>query len=240
MSINYGKLDGIPEGIGGTDKVRVESGTGAFFQKVNSVLDTKPAALLPPNSSDGSSTQGPPGPPGPPGPQGPAGPQGPKGDPGPQGLTGPEGPSGKSAYQIAVDNGFVGTEAEWLESLVGPPGPGGGGGIERYPVELSFVDHKIATVSGPEGWNLTIDTNGVSVIVEHNVGKPVMDAFVWGRRYDVVAQKMIFTKRPLGVNGNTDVTYYEGEENTKFKFMIGTPIQGGAENGNTATAWFIF
>lgn len=25
--------------------------------------------------------------------------------------------TGKSAYQIAVDNGFVGTEQEWLESL---------------------------------------------------------------------------------------------------------------------------
>ena len=24
---------------------------------------------------------------------------------------------GKSAYQVAVDNGFVGTEQEWLESL---------------------------------------------------------------------------------------------------------------------------
>lgn len=27
------------------------------------------------------------------------------------------GPAGKSAYQIAVDNGFVGTETEWLDSL---------------------------------------------------------------------------------------------------------------------------
>lgn len=25
--------------------------------------------------------------------------------------------TGKSAYQVAVDNGFVGTEQEWLESL---------------------------------------------------------------------------------------------------------------------------
>lgn len=33
---------------------------------------------------------------------------------------------GESAYDVAVDNGFVGTEEEWLESLVGPPGPGGG------------------------------------------------------------------------------------------------------------------
>lgn len=27
---------------------------------------------------------------------------------------------GKSAYEIAVENGFEGTEKEWLESLVGP------------------------------------------------------------------------------------------------------------------------
>jgi len=35
---------------------------------------------------------------------------------------------GKSAYQIAVDNGFVGTEQEWLDSLQGEdgqPGPQG-------------------------------------------------------------------------------------------------------------------
>ena len=30
-----------------------------------------------------------------------------------------EGIPGKSAYEIAVDNGFEGTEAEWLESLKG-------------------------------------------------------------------------------------------------------------------------
>lgn len=30
---------------------------------------------------------------------------------------------GPSAYDIAVLNGFVGTEQEWLASLIGPPGP---------------------------------------------------------------------------------------------------------------------
>lgn len=35
-----------------------------------------------------------------------------------QGVQGNPGTPGKSAYQIAVDNGFIGTEAEWLESLV--------------------------------------------------------------------------------------------------------------------------
>lgn len=31
---------------------------------------------------------------------------------------------GDSAYEVAVKNGFVGTEQEWLDSLEGPPGPG--------------------------------------------------------------------------------------------------------------------
>ena len=33
--------------------------------------------------------------------------------------------SGKSAYEIAVENGFEGTEAEWLESLKGQNGSNG-------------------------------------------------------------------------------------------------------------------
>jgi len=33
-------------------------------------------------------------------------------------------PGGKSAYQVAVDNGFVGTEQEWLDSLKGTTGSG--------------------------------------------------------------------------------------------------------------------
>jgi hypothetical protein len=32
--------------------------------------------------------------------------------------------AGESAYQVAVRNGFSGTEAQWLDSLEGPPGPG--------------------------------------------------------------------------------------------------------------------
>ena len=52
------------------------------------------------------------------GPEGPEGPQGPEGDP------------GSSAYEVAVENGFIGTEAEWLASLVGPEGPQGPQGPE--------------------------------------------------------------------------------------------------------------
>ena len=38
---------------------------------------------------------------------------------------GTSGSAGKSAYEIAVDNGFVGTETEWLESLKGSDGKDG-------------------------------------------------------------------------------------------------------------------
>lgn len=40
------------------------------------------------------------------------------------------GANGKSAYEIAVMNGFVGTETQWLASLVGPPGPAGQNGAD--------------------------------------------------------------------------------------------------------------
>jgi hypothetical protein len=39
------------------------------------------------------------------------------------GDEGPAGPQGLSAYQVAVANGFVGTQSAWLASLVGPAGP---------------------------------------------------------------------------------------------------------------------
>ncbi len=66
--------------------------------------------------------EGPQGERGPEGPQGERGPEGPQGRTGEQGVMGPEGPQGKSAYEVAVDRGFEGTESEWLESLKGEDG----------------------------------------------------------------------------------------------------------------------
>ena len=37
----------------------------------------------------------------------------------------PTGRDGLSAYEVAKENGFTGTEQEWLESLKGPAGPKG-------------------------------------------------------------------------------------------------------------------
>jgi hypothetical protein len=48
-----------------------------------------------------------------------------KGDTGNTGATGPAGPAGKSAYQVWLDAGNTGTEADYLASLKGATGPAG-------------------------------------------------------------------------------------------------------------------
>lgn len=47
---------------------------------------------------------------------------------GADGQDGSDGNDGKSAYEVAVDEGFVGTESEWLASLKGDPGSNGTNG----------------------------------------------------------------------------------------------------------------
>jgi len=60
---------------------------------------------------------------------------------------GQPGADGASAYQIAVANGFVGTQTEWLASLVGPQGvPGNDGHFEfsqASPESLWIITHSL-------------------------------------------------------------------------------------------------
>lgn len=48
-------------------------------------------------------------------------------------FTAANGIEGKSAYQIAVEAGFIGTKEEWLDSLKGEQGPQGTPGIGTTP-----------------------------------------------------------------------------------------------------------
>ena len=92
------------------------------------------ASLVGPQGAKGDTgATGPQGPQGLKGDTGDTGPQGPQGLTGPTGatgVTGPTGADGSSAYQVAVANGFAGTEAQWLASLVGPQGEQGIQGIQ--------------------------------------------------------------------------------------------------------------
>lgn len=72
-----------------------------------------------------ASLRGPQGPQGEPGPAGKDGHDGSDGQQGPAGEPGQPGKDGDSAYQVAVKNGYQGTESQWLASLRGPEGPQG-------------------------------------------------------------------------------------------------------------------
>lgn len=121
-----------------------------------------------------ASLEGPQGPKGDTGDTGATGPAGADGATGPKGDQGDPGPAGDSAYEVAVANGFVGTEAAWLASLVGPKGdtgdtgpagadgadgatgPAGADGLSAYQVALAngFVGTEIewlASLEGPQG-----------------------------------------------------------------------------------------
>lgn len=104
------------------------------------------------------------GPQGPQGPQGPAGNDGAAGMPGadgPQGPAGADGADGLSAYEIAVANGFVGTELEWLTSLEGPQGPAGSDGPQgpAGPTAVSADADNAATL-GVDGLIYVPDLSG--------------------------------------------------------------------------------
>ena len=63
--------------------------------------------------------------------------KGDKGDKGETGATGATGAAGFSAYQVAVANGFTGTEAEWLASLKGNNGSDGADAPKIVSIEMS-------------------------------------------------------------------------------------------------------
>lgn len=87
---------------------------------------------------------------------------------GQDGAVGETGADGASAYQVAVQGGFVGTEAEWLASLEGEQGPQGLGlryaGRVATSAELSALTGQIhgdVYVADDTGvayvWNTTVD-----------------------------------------------------------------------------------
>lgn len=97
---------------------------------------------------------GPQGPKGDTGETGPQGPQGQKGDTGATGVQGPQGvkgDDGKSAYEVAVENGYSGTVDEWLESLVGPQGDRGETGDTGSPGSDGKSAYDVAVENGYAG-----------------------------------------------------------------------------------------
>lgn len=175
-----GLADALASGVGGGTGVDGEDGvgiasmtysaaTGVWTATMTDATTYQTGDLRGPAGQDGAQgIQGPQGDTGPAGSDGEQGPQGIQGPQGPQGEAGADGPQGvpgedgASAYEIAVVNGFIGTELQWLASLVGPQGDQG--------------------VSGQDGIDGTDGANGVGVPVGGTTGQVLSKAS--GADYD--------------------------------------------------------
>ena len=77
--------------------------------------------------------------------------------------SGKSGKDGKSAYEIAVDHGFVGSEEDWLQSLHGKGGTGGSGSSGDNSLSIEAISdlikhHLRATVDVATG-NLIVNVD---------------------------------------------------------------------------------
>lgn len=81
-----------------------------------------------------------------------------------KGNVGETGAAGKSAYELAVDSGFVGTEAEWLESLKVVTQAG-------TTLEIIVNSWEAGDFTLPEGVTVEKMYNDTSLKITHNLDK---------------------------------------------------------------------
>lgn len=140
---------------------------------------------------------------------------------GPTGADGTNGADGKSAYEIAVDNGYTGTEAEWVESLKGDTGETGAQGKAGQAATIA-----IGTVTtGEAGTEAKVENVGTdnAAVVNFTIpkGERGEDGADEELREEVEANK---ARVDEAIGNYVDLKY-------SYEFVI-----GGLNNGNITTA----
>lgn len=112
---------------------------------------------------------------------------------------GGSGQNGLSAYEVAVANGFSGTEAEWLESLKGKDGKNGTNGTNgtdgiTYTPDIGTVK----TLDAGENATASISINGTTATL--NLGIPK------GAKGDTGESGSVWTTPVTAYAGATSVT----------------------------------
>ena len=126
------------------------------------------------------------------------------GEAGPKGETGATGAAGKSAYELAVENGFTGTEAEWLESLKGQSGTGTAGN-SVVSVEKTATNGLVDTytITFTDGSTTTFTVNNGAEGEKGETGNGIT-SIVSRYEYDYTEQKEYYVFTITYENG--DVT----------------------------------
>lgn len=135
---------------------------------------------------------------------------------GTNGANGIDGSDGKSAYEIAVENGFIGTEQQWLQSLVGPAGQDGADGQNgqdgadgKSAYEVAVAGGFVGTEAqwqqslvGPKGDKGDIGLTGAD-------GRSAYDLAVAGGYQGTQAQWLASLNGPKGDKGDDGDSAYQ-------------------------------
>ena len=163
------------------------------------------------------------------------------------GVAGDAGQAGKSAYQLAVERGFTGTELQWLDSLSGKPGRDGINGKDAAPVDTAAVAREAAALvpapkdgrdgapgatgeTGPAGKNA--DPAMIAAMVADGVAKALPGAVqraIDDLMPDIIARAAEAVPRPRdgadGANGK-DATVDTGAIVREVVALIPAPRDG--------------
>lgn len=157
------------------------------------------------------------------------------------GEPGADGQDGKSAYQIAIENGFEGSEKEWLESLKGEQGEPGENGSDGLPglngddgESVTIVSITESTESG--GTNTVEFSDGNKLEIKNgqkgdkgdqgDIG-PQGEKGETGVKGDTGATGATGATGPAGAAGYTPikgVDYYTDAEKAEFSEYIATEL----------------
>ncbi len=132
-----------------------------------------------------------------------------------------QGAPGKSAYDIAVEQGFEGSEAEWLASLKGATGATGSSGFSGAAEDLEVIpnlksDSDIAALAASQGKPLHTYIRRLEAALYTLLGALSNGAF-WGERPDVATDvDPDAVTYPVNIRYDEGVTYsQEGVVNNK-------------------------
>ncbi|MDH2177882.1 YadA-like family protein [Stenotrophomonas sp. GD03654] len=185
-AVNLGQLSAVSQSLGGTagftngvyNGWSVNLG-GSSYTNVHDALVSLDGRLttVENNPGGGSSIPGPAGPPGQDGKDG-------IGIDGRDGVDGLNGLDGRSAYEVAVSDGFKGSQQEWLESLHGRDGVDGKDGIDGAtdPLAVKYDDESksTATLQSASG-----GSTRVSGVAPGRIAQGSTDAVNGGQLWDM-------------------------------------------------------
>jgi hypothetical protein len=125
--------------------------------------------------------------------------------------------NGNSAYQVAKVNGYPGTEAQWLTSLVGPTGPQGVPGVTNAHQSVVTMSTELGTgvntyFSGTEGAD---EGTGVGAYIESNANAAI--SAINGVT-PTINQRVLFSSRANSTENGIYTLTNAGSLSTKYKF----------------------